>query len=273
MNTKDLVTHQKNLASQIIGFVERRNIMIQTAVNRANNYFNIINSGDQDTAAKFIYQQRIVVKAQPIPMDKKIEGVDYLPAVRHAFKGVPMSKAQIIKSIEGEKQRNMGYLLSSLLPVPVSESTVMNVINASPAPSGIINAIAIKQYLAGRLKVFLSFAHYQNVLSKLSAVLVANKEITFSNHGVRDKNEVEYLIDHLYLFDFLYVNRNNLTYIEVVMQAGGFMSNLMTIHTGSNLDRLTGIDIGLPLKEPLKLALKANTMAIANQPSQKNYAS
>lgn len=273
MKTKELTNHQKHLAAQVLGFIEQRDLMIQTAVNRANNYLNIINSGAKDTATQFMFQQRKIVKAQPIPMDKKVEGADYLPAARHAFKGVPMSKAQIIKSVESEKQRNMGYLLAALLPVSVNEFAVMHVINANPAPSGIIDTAMIKQYLSARLMSFLSFAHYQNVLSKFGSALAANKEIVFSNHGLRDKNEIAYLVDHLYIFDFLYAQRNNLTYIEDVAQTGGFMSNLMTIHTGSKLDQLTGIDIKPSLRGALRLALTTGTVSTANKTPQKAYAS
>ena len=268
MNTKQLVSHQKNLAQQIDGFVECRNLMIQTAVNRANNYLNIINSGGDNIADNFIAQQRKIVKAQPIPMDKKIEGVDYLPAWRHAFKGVPMPKSQIIKTVESEKQRNMGHILAGLLPVPVSEAVVMTVINAEPAPLGIIDAPTIKNYLAGRLRVFLSFAHYQTVLSKISRSLTSTKEINFAEHSVRDLDEIEYIVGHLYVFDFLYANKNSLCGLEVVEQAGGFISDVMTIHTGVRLDKLTGIDLGSRLREALSTALKTHTTT--NQIPQKN---
>ncbi|MGO3685692.1 MAG: hypothetical protein ACTJGV_13360 [Proteus vulgaris] len=273
MNIAELAAHQKNLAQQIPGFIEKRDRIIQTAVNRANNYLNILNSGGTDVAERFIAQQRKITKAQPIPMDKKIEGTDYLPAVRHAFKGVSMPKVQVINSVEKEKQRNMGYILAGLLPIAVDESVVMTLINASPVPNGLIDVATIKKYLSDRLMSFLSFAHYQTALNKLSRALTTGKEITFSNYSIRDTNEIAYLVGYLYVFDFLYATKNNLTYPEVVAQAGGFISNVMTIHTGKNLEKMTGIDLGLPLKEALGLALKATTVSATTQPIQNIRAS
>lgn len=273
MNITEIVAHQKNLAKQVPSFIEKRDRMIQTAVNRANNYLNILDNSGADVAEKFITQQRKIIKAQPMPMDKKVEGIDYLPAVRHAFKGVSMPKVQISNSIEKEKQRNMGYILAGLLPIPVEESVVMTIINASPAPKGIIDVPTIKKYLTNCLMSFLSFAHYQTVLNKLSAALTTGKEITFSNYSIRDTNEIAYLVGYLYVFDFLYATKNDLTYPEVVAQAGGFISNVMTIHTGENLEKMTGIDLGRALKEALRLTLKATTASAINQPTQNIRAS
>lgn len=273
MNIVEITTHQKNLVQQVPSFIEKRDRMIQTAVNRANNYLDILNSGGDDVAKRFIAQQRKITISQPLPIDKKIEGIDYLPAVRHAFKGVSMPKPQVVNSIEKEKQRNMGYILAGLLPISVDESVVMTVINAYPAPNGLTDVETIKKYLSDRLMSFLSLAHYQIALNKIGAALTTGKEITFSNYSIRDTNEIAYLVGHLYVLDFFYATKNNLTYPEVVAQAGGFVSNVMTIHTGKNLDKMTAVDLTQSLRELLKIALKVNTLPVRNQPLQNIRAS
>lgn len=264
MSTQLLTKRQKYLAAQVAQFVSCREQMITAAVVRTNEYLDIINGKGADVAKSFLLCQRAVIKLQPNLMEKQIEGAQYLPAARHAFKGVPVPKSQVIKSIEREKQLNMGYLLSSLLPMPVSDAVVQNVVDSNPLPEGKINESMVTEYLESRLKQFLSFQYYQNALEGFENAIQSKKEITFKDYGIRDKNHVIYILDNIQIFDYFYVQQNNFAAVEVAAEQGSVRSNLMTISTGKKLEDLTGIEILPSLRNALNNMLSASTQKAGN---------